>query len=1002
MPLPHPHLPRLPSSIRVRRTETDQRQRAADVFRSQDDERLREEVRLAQRAIRDQEAAGPSSSPSRQQPQFIGGSSPEKRISRSAVEKLAMRHKEMQRQQRKEKKRRQRLSSHSTSGSSAPSTRTASPVPASIIVEPHELSAVAEETTPRSLAMASGADHLDPNSLQGQHSYFTPKRGHSLSPNTELQKVSSRGDGSSGSGGAPAPADNRPSLAALFRPADGISPGATGPGPVPAASGVAPSAAGTASSAPQEPQAGAPPAHQQWQSYHFPRQQDDGTARSGRPLTFGQGSRAGVYGEGEGDVEAQRGRESDDDDDDGAAGEMPTTDSSTPNSSSSDMHEDEVVDYLDVVDPEISTVTTLQNVGNSIFFPPIPMLYSRRPTINLPSGAPRRPSISRTQTAPDVSPSQEARRGSDPYALGGPLAPQRSSLRRNTLTRMSSLMSFGAGKPAAPEVSDEEKRKHISEWADMDEAERNELDEHVEMLLTKKAKFKRAMRGFGKYVRTPMGFILTLYGFLITFWGIAICLFIFKWIDVGDSNRQRYWIEICDQILCALFAAVGLGFAPFRAVDTYRMVQIVHYHRLTYKRRKELNLPKLKDKNELPRSKPRLATRVTHAAGLGRLSGAGEKAPQDLEAAAAPAGTTPGAEAPPAAGHEQGPDQGEGHAAAAAPPGAPVVGTDYQHVAEESGNGSASGTQRNGGSSEGSYTSIVGQECHPLTTVLNDDDDDDNGGGEPGDGRGGARSPASKRRHKQHRQGAGKHEHGHLRRKRVKAKVAEPLSPSYVDKDGVIPLGQLRRTASIASELPKDQEDVVVLSPKQQANLEHQQRKFHESHTFYRYRETITHRPFELRLMMVIVILLDAHSCLQASLGGTTWGIYYKNRPTSVTATIITFSLSCNIIAGIIIWWGGQRTKKTEEVERLLRIALEEEALAKIERRRKRAEEKEAKVVALEGGGRGATVGADPVQEAGAPLGCVVEEDEKPTSPTSPVTPRPSGHFGRFSSSFKR
>lgn len=72
-----------------------------------------------------------------------------------------------------------------------------------------------------------------------------------------------------------------------------------------------------------------------------------------------------------------------------------------------------------------------------------------------------------------------------------------------------------------------------------------------------------------------------------------------------------------------------------------------------------------------------------------------------------------------------------------------------------------------------------------------------------------------------------------------------------------------------------------------------------------------------------------------------TWGIYYKNRPTSVTATIITFSLSCNIIAGILIWWGGERTKKREEVERLLRIALEEEALAKIERRRRRAEERE-------------------------------------------------------------
>lgn len=93
--------------------------------------------------------------------------------------------------------------------------------------------------------------------------------------------------------------------------------------------------------------------------------------------------------------------------------------------------------------------------------------------------------------------------------------------------------------------------------------------------------------------------------------------------------------------------------------------------------------------------------------------------------------------------------------------------------------------------------------------------------------------------------------------------------------------------------------------------------------------------------MMAIVILLDCHSCLQASLGGTTWGIYYKNRPTSVTATIITFSLSCNAVAGFLIWYGGSRTKKKEEVERLLRIALEEEALRKLRKKQRREREAE-------------------------------------------------------------
>ena len=88
------------------------------------------------------------------------------------------------------------------------------------------------------------------------------------------------------------------------------------------------------------------------------------------------------------------------------------------------------------------------------------------------------------------------------------------------------------------------------------------------------------------------------------------------------------------------------------------------------------------------------------------------------------------------------------------------------------------------------------------------------------------------------------------------AERAQAAGGGYANKDGILPLGQLKRNPSIASELPRDFEDVVVLTPKQQANLEYQQRKFHASHTFYRYRETVTHRPFELNLMIAIVVLL--------------------------------------------------------------------------------------------------------------------------------------------------
>lgn len=70
------------------------------------------------------------------------------------------------------------------------------------------------------------------------------------------------------------------------------------------------------------------------------------------------------------------------------------------------------------------------------------------------------------------------------------------------------------------------------------------------------------------------------------------------WIYVGA--RQLYIINVIDNVLVALFAVMGDGLAPFRAIDTYHMIYIIHYARLTYRKRKEKNLPKLQNKNDLP------------------------------------------------------------------------------------------------------------------------------------------------------------------------------------------------------------------------------------------------------------------------------------------------------------------------------------------------------------------------------------------------------------------
>lgn len=401
--------------------------------------------------------------------------------------------------------------------------------------------------------------------------------------------------------------------------------------------------------------------------------------------------------------------------------------------------------------------------------------------------------------------------------------------------------------------------KHIEAWRYMDDEERNELDEHVQLVLSKRSKFKRGLKGFWAFFKTPIGFIMTLYGFLITFWGTAIMFFIFSWIDAG--TRRRYWIEICDQILCALFAAVGLGFAPFRAVDTYRMIHIAKLHHLTWERRTKLGLQDLRDPNDLPRPVDDGANQV----------------------------------------HRTSDENKEKHSEH---PGLQICKSKKHWWSLKH------------------HSTLDSAHKESLTETH----------GAP------HRQSSSDERAK-----ASLFDHTRTRDLRMPA-VPAPQDPS--GKTGDLkntgqagrPLENLKRNESIRSELVKEREDIVVLTADEQELLEHHQRKFHTSHTFYRFHETATHRAFPLDLMITIVCLLDCHSLLQAALGGCTWGIKYTHRPTALTACLISASLSCNAMAGLLIYIGGRKTKKREEVERRLRVALEQMALEKIERRRARGE----------------------------------------------------------------
>ena len=153
-----------------------------------------------------------------------------------------------------------------------------------------------------------------------------------------------------------------------------------------------------------------------------------------------------------------------------------------------------------------------------------------------------------------------------------------------------------------------------------------------------------------------------------------------------------------------------------------------------------------------------------------------------------------------------------------------------------------------------------------------------------------------------------------------------------------------------AAQLEKGQ--YSVLSPSQQLRLEHHQAKFSKSHTFYKPHETTTHHAFSVKLLVVIVVLLDMHSLLQISLGAVTWGIDYRKRSQIPTTIILCFSITANIVAGILISVGDKRSRKKEVIEQMSRQSLTEEAMKKVNKhkkeRRKKAEAERRKARKLE------------------------------------------------------
>lgn len=85
-------------------------------------------------------------------------------------------------------------------------------------------------------------------------------------------------------------------------------------------------------------------------------------------------------------------------------------------------------------------------------------------------------------------------------------------------------------------------------WREEDVKLLNDYVRH--MLHSRRSKIKQRFKAFGKYVRRPLGFLITLYATLITLFGLAWVLFLIGWVYVGDSEKQLYAIDVsCDAAL---------------------------------------------------------------------------------------------------------------------------------------------------------------------------------------------------------------------------------------------------------------------------------------------------------------------------------------------------------------------------------------------------------------------------------------------------------------------
>lgn len=159
-----------------------------------------------------------------------------------------------------------------------------------------------------------------------------------------------------------------------------------------------------------------------------------------------------------------------------------------------------------MLDPEVSTLTTLNNYQNSFVLPPpIGRFFSRAPAYDL----------SRIPTSGTAATAETVREDRDELERRDTALQQKATIHeeedeeereshdgrpdRPQLTHLSSKLSSASGGPERPYAV----LPHGVSLEGWTEDEKEELNDYVRHLLhSRKAKFRRKMKGFGKYVRT--------------------------------------------------------------------------------------------------------------------------------------------------------------------------------------------------------------------------------------------------------------------------------------------------------------------------------------------------------------------------------------------------------------------------------------------------------------------------------------------------------------------